>query len=156
MAGATEHYNFIKPEATDTSEIITDLNTNYDSIDTELYKKADKDSDAVENNLAKFDNSGNPVDSGIATSGVLDAVNKKHSQNTDTGTSQNSFNIGDGTTGSDKYVYLKKAASNNPGFRFNVTTSKLQFSHDGTNWEDVGNGSGGADQQARAMALWGL
>ena len=116
---------------------------------------AERDEDAVEGNLAKFDSSGNPVDSGIATSGVLDAVNKKHSQNTDTGTDANSFSVGDGTTGADKYVYFKKAGSNNPGFRYNITTSKLQFSHDGTTWSDVGSG-GGADQQARAMALWGL
>lgn len=31
----------------------------------DINNKADKDSDAVENNLAKFDSSGNPVDSGI-------------------------------------------------------------------------------------------
>ncbi|MFA5559078.1 MAG: hypothetical protein WDA59_06455 [Methanofastidiosum sp.] len=40
MATYTTHYNLKKPEPTDTSEIITDLNTNYDSIDTYLYQKA--------------------------------------------------------------------------------------------------------------------
>lgn len=61
--------------------------------------KALKDSDAVENNLAKFDSSGNPVDSGIATSGVLDAVNKKHSQNTDSGTTSQTFQLQSGSSG---------------------------------------------------------
>lgn len=36
----------------------------------DINAKADKDSDAVENNLAKFDSSGNPVDSGIASNTV--------------------------------------------------------------------------------------
>lgn len=42
-----------------------------------------EDSDAVENNLAKFDSSGNPVDSGLSKPNVSDAVTKKHTQNTD-------------------------------------------------------------------------
>jgi hypothetical protein len=40
MATYTTHYNLKKPQATDTTEIITDLNANYDTIDTALYGKA--------------------------------------------------------------------------------------------------------------------
>ena len=40
MATYTVHYNLKKPQATDTTEIITDLNANYDTIDTALYGKA--------------------------------------------------------------------------------------------------------------------
>ena len=45
--------------------------------------KALKDSDAVAGNLAKFDADGNPVDSGSSATNLADAVNKKHTQNTD-------------------------------------------------------------------------
>ena len=40
MATYTTYYNLKKPQATDTTEIITDLNDNYDTIDTTLYGKA--------------------------------------------------------------------------------------------------------------------
>ena len=36
MATYTSHYHLKKPEPTDTTEIITDLNDNYDTIDTAL------------------------------------------------------------------------------------------------------------------------
>ena len=47
MATYTTHYKLKKPEPTDTSEIITDLNTNYDSIDTYLYHTATLLNDVV-------------------------------------------------------------------------------------------------------------
>lgn len=40
MATYTTYYNLKKPQATDTTEIITDLNANYDTIDTALNGKA--------------------------------------------------------------------------------------------------------------------
>lgn len=40
MATYTSHYHLKKPEPTDTTEIIADLNSNYDLIDTNLYGKA--------------------------------------------------------------------------------------------------------------------
>ena len=40
MATYTTHYHLKKPEPTDTTEIIADLNSNYDLIDTNLYDKA--------------------------------------------------------------------------------------------------------------------
>ena len=84
MATYTTHYNLIKPQATDTTEIITDLNSNSDTIDNALYAKVDKDTDATENNIAKFDINKNLVDSAIAAVDVSDAITKKHTQGTDT------------------------------------------------------------------------
>jgi hypothetical protein len=40
MATYTSHYHLKKPEPTDTTEIIADLNSNYDLIDTNLHDKA--------------------------------------------------------------------------------------------------------------------
>lgn len=40
----------------------------------DINSKADKDPDAVENNLAKFDSSGNPVDSGISPSNLIQGL----------------------------------------------------------------------------------
>ena len=42
MATYTTYYNLKKPQATDTTEIITDLNANYDTIDATLSGKANK------------------------------------------------------------------------------------------------------------------
>ncbi len=58
-----------------------------------------EDSDAVENNLAKFDSSGNPVDSAITAANVSDAVDKKHTQNTDTGTTSSTFQLDSDSSG---------------------------------------------------------
>lgn len=67
-----------------------DLENNFQKIDDayattiiELESKADKDADATENNIAKFDTNKNPVDSTIAANSVSDAIGKKHIQNTD-------------------------------------------------------------------------
>ena len=84
MATYTTYYNLKKPQATDTTEIITDLNSNSDTIDNALYAKVDKDTDATENNIAKFDINKNLVDSAIAAVDVSDAITKKHTQGTDT------------------------------------------------------------------------
>ncbi|MFA7030474.1 MAG: hypothetical protein WC179_09375, partial [Candidatus Cloacimonadaceae bacterium] len=78
MATYTTYYNLKKPQATDTTEIITDLNSNSDTIDNALYAKVDKDTDATENNIAKFDINKNLVDSAIAAVDVSDAITKKH------------------------------------------------------------------------------
>ena len=50
----------------------------------DINAKADKDSDAVAGNLAKFDDAGNPVDSAITAANVSSAVAVKHTQGTDT------------------------------------------------------------------------
>lgn len=68
MATYTQYYNLKKPESTDTSEIISDLNLNWDDIDTYLYQKADKVSGATAGNLASLDATGNLQDSGKSAS----------------------------------------------------------------------------------------
>jgi hypothetical protein len=68
VATYTQYYNLKKPESTDTTEIIADLNGNYDDIDTYLYQKADKVPGAVAGNFASLDATGNLQDSGYSAS----------------------------------------------------------------------------------------
>lgn len=90
MATYTTHYNLKKPQATDTTEIITDLNANYDTIDTALYGKASTahasthitgGTDIIPNAVSGG-NSG--LMSGADKQNLDDAVAKKHTQGTDT------------------------------------------------------------------------
>ena len=74
MATYTTYYNLKKPQATDTTEIITDLNANYDTIDTALLGKVDKVAEAVEDNIAVLDESGNIKDSGEKTSDFVKTI----------------------------------------------------------------------------------
>jgi len=60
-----------------------DTNKTIQESSINIENKADKDTDATEGNLAKFDADGNPVDSGSSATNLADAVNKKHTQNTD-------------------------------------------------------------------------
>ena len=89
MATYTTYYNLKKPQATDTTEIITDLNANYDTIDTALYGKASTThgsthitggTDIIPNAVAGG-NSG--LMSGADKQNLDDAVAKKHTQGTD-------------------------------------------------------------------------
>jgi len=84
MATYTTHYNLKKPQATDTTEIITDLNANYDTIDTALYGKASTThatthitggTDIIPNAVAGG-NSG--LMTGADKQNLNDAVAKKH------------------------------------------------------------------------------
>ena len=84
MATYTTYYNLKKPQATDTTEIITDLNANYDTIDTALYGKASTShasthitggTDVIPNAVAGG-NSG--LMSGADKQNLDDAVTKKH------------------------------------------------------------------------------
>ena len=90
MATYTTHYNLKKPQATDTTEIITDLNANYDTIDTALYGKASTThgsthitggTDIIPNAVAGG-NSG--LMSGADKANLDSAVSLKHTQGTDT------------------------------------------------------------------------
>ena len=40
------------------------------------------------------------------------------------------------STNVDGYLYFDNGETNKPGFRFNSSVSKLQFSHDGNYWVD--------------------
>ena len=90
MATYTTHYNLKKPQATDTTEIITDLNANYDTIDTALYGKASTThgsthitggSDVIPDAVAGG-NSG--LMSGADKQKLDDVISKAHIQGTDT------------------------------------------------------------------------
>jgi hypothetical protein len=56
---------------------------------------------ATNNDLAAFDGTTGKLikDSGLLTSNVSDAVSKKHTQNTDTGTTQTTWQIDSGSSG---------------------------------------------------------
>lgn len=61
-----------------------------------------------------------------------------------TGTAQTSFNVGSGTAKAGNTLSLLFSSdSNKPGFRWNGSTSAMQFSNDGSNWFDIGNNGGG-------------
>jgi hypothetical protein len=51
-------------------------------------------------------------------------------------------NIQLGTTDADRYIYFDNGTSANSGIRYNASTDKMQFSHDGSTWTDFGSGSG--------------
>lgn len=70
-----------------------------------------------------------------------DAVAKKHAQNTDTGTSDNDFSLGDGLAGN-KSITANNADVNKPKLRYNDSTNKWQFSNNGTDWSDIGTSAG--------------
>ena len=98
MATYTSHYHLKKPEPTDTTEIIADLNSNYDLIDTNLYGKASTahatthitgGSDVISDAVAGG-NSG--LMSGADKQNLADVVTKKHTQNTDQYLDQNGAN----------------------------------------------------------------
>lgn len=55
---------------------------------------------------------------------------------------KNNNYFGDGTGTGDKVFFANTAAVNKPNLKFNVTTSKWQFSNDGTTWTDMGSGGG--------------
>ena len=65
--------------------------------------------------------------------------------------------IGDiqlGITDGTRYVYFDDGdASSNPGIRFETTTDKMQFSHDGTTWGDIGSGGSGTSWWAEALGV---
>lgn len=62
-----------------------------------------------------------------------------HLQNTDTGTNQNTFAIGDGAA-SDKLILANNADVDKPAIRYDETTSKWQFANDGITFVDMGTG----------------
>jgi hypothetical protein len=75
---------------------------------------------------------------------LSDAVSKKHSQNTDTGTNQNSFTIGDGVDGT-KEIVANNADENKPKLLYNHVTNTWQLSNNGVDFSDIQAGSGSGD-----------
>jgi uncharacterized protein YaiE (UPF0345 family) len=41
-----------------------------------------------------------------------------------------------------RYIYFDNGTANNAGIRYDSGTDKMQFSHNGTSWEDLGSGGG--------------
>jgi hypothetical protein len=100
---------------------------------------------AIDANIVEFNGiTGKLIKDGLIThTNAADAVTKKHSQNTDTATSSNTFAIGDGGAGN-KQLNANNADANKPNLRYEDTTNKWQFSNDGTTWTDMGAGGGGS------------
>lgn len=58
-----------------------------------------------------------------------------------TGTSENAFYVGDGTSDGYKYIYVDNADADKPAIRWNETESAWQFCSDGATWSALGSGS---------------
>ena len=69
------------------------------------------------------------------------AVAKSHTQNTDTGTSNNDFSIGDGGAGN-KTITADNADDIKPNLRYNDTSNKWEFSNNGIDWDEIGTSGG--------------
>lgn len=54
----------------------------------------------------------------------------------------NNIEFGDGADSANKFILFNNGDANTPGIRYNVTSSKLQFSNDGLVWQDFGTGGG--------------
>lgn len=80
-----------------------------------------------------------------------DEKEKIHNQNTDIGTDNNSFSIGDGTN-SDKAIIANLGLENNPSLKYNSTENKWQYSNDGLNWNNVNDGDGSGDTEENLTA----
>lgn len=83
--------------------------------------------------------SGNPY--------VVNSDTRLHNPNSDTGTTQNTFGIGDLAAGN-KTLLFRNADTNKPGLRYDDTSNKCQFSNDGLAWVNIG-----ADVQAPPSTL---
>lgn len=69
---------------------------------------------------------------GLRSAGVF-----SHVQNTDTGTNQNNFSIGDGQD-SNKVIAANTSDAQKPQIRWNETGSRWEFSNDGSNFFRLG------------------
>lgn len=64
---------------------------------------------------------------------------RNHLQNTDTSTNSNDFSIGDGTNTGHKSITANKSGSPKPKIRYNTSSSKWEFSNDGTTFVEHGS-----------------
>jgi len=72
---------------------------------------------------------------------LASAVSKKHTQNSDTATTSNTFHIGDGTNDEDKRIVANDATpSNQAELRYHIDTQTWQYSNDGVTFTDIGSG----------------
>jgi hypothetical protein len=83
---------------------------------------------------------------------VKDAVDKKHTQGTDTGSTSNTFAVGDGAD-STKTITANNADANKPALRYNHTGNEWEYSNDGTTFAAIGSGGGaGTDEKIKVSA----
>ncbi|NMD00282.1 MAG: DUF1565 domain-containing protein [Bacteroidales bacterium] len=133
--------------------------------------KALKDSDAVSGNIAEFDANGNPVDSSISSSDTSDAISKKHTQNTDTGTTSQTFQLQSDSSGaklknSSGVVEIRNSADSayadirpNNIYPFGSTTTPLfttavtTYYVNGSTGNDSNDGSSGSPFKTIAKAI---
>ena len=73
---------------------------------------------------------------------IDDAVTKRHTKNTDTGTDANTFAVGNGAN-SDKTITANTAAVTKPYIRYATATNKWFYSNDGVAEAEIGSGGGG-------------
>ncbi len=76
---------------------------------------------------------------------VEDAITKAHDQNTDTGTDNNIFSIGDGANTEDKEIIADNGNTNKPKIRYNKNVGEWQYTHDGITWYEMGLAEGAGD-----------
>ena len=84
------------------------------------------------------------VENSHATQGAILINIAPFKGNQESGTIRDLFKIGDDTTDADKVLaFAIGNGSTDPKIQYDTATSKLQFSNDGTTFEDIGSGGGG-------------
>lgn len=102
----------------------------------------------LESNLEKIEYSGKIFCFSVNNKTLISERNGKvvitqNSQNTDTGTNQNTFTIGDNTD-TTKTIEADNGDANNPAIRYNSSTNVWELANDGTTFNEIGTASGGA------------
>lgn len=103
--------------------------------------------DVIQNDLLKVGKASSSADKVFEFETNDGANNKKLKLITSTNASTfnvNDFMLGDGVAGDKKLKFDIGAGAGNPYFQWNNTQSRLQFTNDGTNFKNIGSGSGGA------------
>lgn len=99
---------------------------------------------STDSNLTEFNGTTGKIikDGGLGHADVVSAINLKHAQNTDTGTSGNDFSIGDGAD-TDKTITANNGDASEPKIKYNAVSNAWQYTNNGVDWVDIGSGGGG-------------
>jgi len=68
---------------------------------------------------------------------IKDSVDKKHTQNTDTHTTSDSFKVGDDTN-TTKHIYARNGDGNEPDIKYNHTDNVWEYANDGLTFKYLG------------------